>query len=75
MPTVTIEEAQVRLPELIGLLVPGEEIVITRQAHPVARLMSPLSNQPHPVFGRGRGKVVVVSEDEDHLADFKEYMP
>jgi hypothetical protein len=27
------------------------------------------------VPGRGRGKVVVVSDDDEHLRDFAEYMP
>jgi hypothetical protein len=27
-----------------------------------------------PVFGAGRGTLTVVSEDDDHLKDFQEYM-
>ena len=38
MPTVTIEEAQNKLSELIHRLVPGEEVVITENDQPVARL-------------------------------------
>jgi antitoxin (DNA-binding transcriptional repressor) of toxin-antitoxin stability system len=75
MPTVTVEEAQAKLPELIDQLGSGEEIVITRNARPVARLVRQPSEIPHPVFGRGRGKVIIVSEDEDHLKGFEEYMP
>ena len=73
--TVTVEEAQARLPELIDQLTPGAEVIITRNARPVARLVSQAVEQPRPVFGRGRGKVIIVSEDEDHLKDFEEYMP
>jgi len=30
---------------------------------------------PHtPVFGAGRGTLTIVSEDDEHLNDFKEYM-
>lgn len=75
MPTVTVEEAQARLPELIDGLAPGEEIVLTRNARPVARLVAPVAEPPRPVFGRGRGKVVVVAEDDEHLRDFEDYMP
>jgi antitoxin (DNA-binding transcriptional repressor) of toxin-antitoxin stability system len=75
MPTMTIEEAQARLPELIGHLAPGEEVILTRNARPVAKLIGQPPEQPRPVFGRGRGKVVVVSEDDDHLQGFKEYLP
>jgi antitoxin (DNA-binding transcriptional repressor) of toxin-antitoxin stability system len=75
MSTVTIEEAQSKLPELIAHLTAGEEVVITRDSRPVAKLVAPADEKPQPVFGRGRGKVVVVAEDDDHLVDFEEYMP
>ena len=38
MTTVTIEEAQAKLPELIEQLVAGERLVITRNEQPGARL-------------------------------------
>lgn len=75
MPTVTLEEAQAKLPELIEHLVPGEEVVITRNAQPVARLVSQPTGKPPPIFGRGKGKVIIVAEDEEHLKDFEDYMP
>lgn len=75
MPTVTIEEAQARLPELIEQLAPGEEVVITHNAQPVATLVSQPRPKPSPLFGRGKGKVIIVSEDDEHLKDFEEYMP
>ena len=75
MSTVTLEDAQAQLPELIDHLAPGEELVITRNARPVARLVGPISDPPQPVFGRGRGKVVVVAEDDEHLNGFEDYMP
>lgn len=75
MPTVTIEEAQASLPELIRKLTPGEDVVITHNARPVAKLVSQPSEKPLPVFGRGKGKVITVSEDEELLKDFEEYMP
>jgi antitoxin (DNA-binding transcriptional repressor) of toxin-antitoxin stability system len=75
MTSVTIEEAQARLPELIQQLVPGEELLITQNAQPVAKLIGQPREEPHPVFGRGRGKVIVVSEDDEHLKDFEDYMP
>ena len=70
MTTVTLKQAQANLPELIEDLVPGEELVITNNERPVALLVAPEPTRFQPVFGRGRGKVVVVSEDEDHLIDF-----
>ena len=72
---VTIEEAQARLPELIAHLTPGEELVITRNNQPVAQLRSLATSKPRPRFGSGKGKLVIVTEDDEHLKDFQEYMP
>ena len=58
MSTATIEEVQAQLPELIDQLVPGEELVITRNTRPVARIIRPIGETSQPVFGRGQGKVI-----------------
>ena len=39
MSPVTIEDAQARLPELIEQLAPGEELIITREDRPIAKLV------------------------------------
>jgi prevent-host-death family protein len=39
MNTVTIEEAQAKLPEVIDKLAPDEEVLITRNAQSVAKLV------------------------------------
>lgn len=75
MTTMTIEEAGARLAEIIEKLSPGEEIVLLRDARPVARLIGQAGELPRPVRGRGRGKLVVVSEDDEHLEGFEECMP
>lgn len=76
MPTVSIAEAQARLPELLEQLKPGDELTITRDDRPVARVVpAPSGPEPgRPVFGRGKGKLVVWEDDDDHLKDFAEYM-
>ena len=38
--TVTVNEAQAKLKELIDSLGPGEELVITDNQHPVAKLVA-----------------------------------
>ena len=68
--TVTVEEAEAKLGELIDQLAPGEELVITRGSEPVARLIGAAQPKGQPIFGRGRGKLIVHSEDDDHLQDF-----
>jgi prevent-host-death family protein len=75
MSTITIEEAQAKLPELIEHLAPGEAVVITRNARPVATLTGPQDETSQPLFGRGRGKVDIVAEDDQHLEHFKDYRP
>ena len=76
MSTVTVEEAQATLPELIARLSPGQEIQITDRGNPVARLVAEAPaprkrRQP----GSAVGKLIVLSEDDEHLRDFQEYMP
>jgi antitoxin (DNA-binding transcriptional repressor) of toxin-antitoxin stability system len=75
MSTVTIEEAQSKLPELIEHLAAGEELVITRGQRPVARLRAePQSNLKLREPGNCKGMLVILSDDDEHLQDFAEYM-
>ena len=61
MTTITVEEAQAMLPELIDQLVPGGELLITRNAHAVARLVPADNEPPHPSLrartGKGRRRI------------------
>ena len=75
MQTVTLEEAQSHLAEIIEKLPPGEGVVITRDDRPVARIVAESPDKPHPVPGRGKGMLTVISEDDEHLKDWAEYMP
>ncbi len=75
MPTVTLADAQSNLPALIDRMSPGEELLIICDDKPIARLTATDAPRP-PVFrqpGSGRGELVIVSDDDDHLADFAEY--
>ena len=75
MPTLTIDEVQSQLPQLIDQLRPGEELVITRGDQTVATLIASRTKRPTPVFGSCQGMLTILLEDDDHLADFAEYMP
>ncbi|MFO0960186.1 MAG: type II toxin-antitoxin system Phd/YefM family antitoxin [Isosphaeraceae bacterium] len=75
MTGISIEEAQAQLSEIIDRLAPGEELVITRDTRPVAHLVGLPAGKPRPRFGRGRGKLRIVAEDDEHLKDFAEFMP
>jgi prevent-host-death family protein len=74
MAIVTIQEAQAKLPDLIHELTPGDEVVITENNHPVAKLVAAPAQTPRLVPGRCKGILTIVAEDDDHLDDFKEYM-
>lgn len=62
----SVAEAKNKLPELISRAEKGEEIIITRHGHPVARI-SGLASVPHPLTDadldwlaerrKGRGRI------------------
>jgi len=72
---LTLAEAQARLPEVIHSLSPGEEVAIIENDRTVAKLIGPPVEQPRPIPGRGKGTLIIIAEDDEHLEDFKEYMP
>lgn len=72
---VTVQEAQAKLPDLIHTLKPGDEVVITENNQPVAKLVASAAEKPRPQPGRGKGMLTILVEDDEHLEDFKEYMP
>lgn len=66
MSTVSIEEAQARLPSLIAKLEPGEEVRITEDHRTVARLIgesTPARRPRRP--GSAIGRLVVLDDDDD----------
>jgi antitoxin (DNA-binding transcriptional repressor) of toxin-antitoxin stability system len=75
MQSLPIEQAEGHLAEIIAKMAPGEELVLTREEKAIARLISAAGEQPRPVAGRGKGKLTIHSDDDEHLRDFAEYMP
>jgi antitoxin (DNA-binding transcriptional repressor) of toxin-antitoxin stability system len=75
--TVTLADAQARLGELIDNLPAGEEVIIVKGDEPVAKLVGQSSpkSRLRPPPGLGKGMITIVSDDDDHLKDFSEYMP
>ena len=76
MTQVSIQEAQARLTDLIHDLTPGDEVVITENNQPVARLVPTAAPGYKPRRpGTLRGTVVHMAPDFDApLEDFQEYM-
>jgi antitoxin (DNA-binding transcriptional repressor) of toxin-antitoxin stability system len=77
MQTITLEDAQGNLGEIIDRLPPGEEVVITREDRPVATLRaipSSESRQPRQL-GTLRGSVLFMAPDFDATPEgFEEYV-
>jgi len=75
MAVVTLEEAQARLVDLVHRLAPGEEVVITENDAPVARLVPAQAQNPKVrQLGTLHGTVLHVADDFDApLDDFAEY--
>jgi antitoxin (DNA-binding transcriptional repressor) of toxin-antitoxin stability system len=74
MSTVTIEEAQAKLLELIDGLASEDELVITRDGQPVARLLAAPSPARKPrKAGSAKGLLTILTEDDEPLNGFEEY--
>jgi prevent-host-death family protein len=75
--TISLEEAQANLKNLIHQLAPGEEVIITENQRPVARLVSEQpqpAKLPRPRPGLCKGAIVYMAPDFDApLEDMKEY--
>ncbi len=74
--TISLEEAQTHLADLVAKLAPGEEVAITCDEHLVAKLVgqSARARQPRQP-GSALGRLIIHAEDDEHLADFSDYMP
>jgi prevent-host-death family protein len=75
MATITIQEAQATLSDLIHRLLPGDKVVITENDQPVAVLV-PTAGLPAKKprqFGTLKGTVLSMEHFDDPLEDFEEY--
>lgn len=75
MATVTIQEAQNRLLDLIHQLTPGEELVITENSEPIAKLARSMPSKRWPCkAGSAKGKIHMAADFDEPLEVFREYM-
>lgn len=80
MTAITTEDVKVRLDEILATLRPGDAVLIQQEGRTVAELtavgekLEKAAGAPRPVFGSCRDLIRVVSEDDEHLVDFREYM-
>ena len=71
MTQLDISQAKADLAKLLDLAIKGEEIVITQDNQPVAKI-SPIKRPLKR--GSAKGKVWMSDDFDEPLADFKEYM-
>jgi len=77
MQTVTLQEAQGHLAEIIEKLPPGAEVVITRDDKPVATIRAAAAPAPpkQRQLGTLRGSVLYMAPDFDAIPEeFEEYV-
>jgi len=69
MHTVTLEEAQSHLAEIIDRLTPGEEVILTRDDKPVAtlRAAAPASGRKPRQLGTLKGSVLYMPPEFDAI--------
>jgi antitoxin (DNA-binding transcriptional repressor) of toxin-antitoxin stability system len=77
MVTITLEEAQSHLAEIIAKLPPGGEVVLTRDDKPVATLRAtPTPTREPPRLGTLKGSILYIAPDFDAIPEgFENYLP
>ena len=74
MQVIDVEEAKTSLGDLLDAVIRGQEIVLTRDAQPVAKLIPLVQRRPRPRFGSAKGLVHIADDFDAPLADFDEYV-
>jgi antitoxin (DNA-binding transcriptional repressor) of toxin-antitoxin stability system len=71
--TVTLEEAQAHLSDLLDRLQPNEEIIITDHGQPLAHVKKAGRNLWPCKAGSAAGKIRLAPDFDAPLEDFEEY--
>lgn len=71
---VDLNNAQSLLPDLVRQAARGEDVVLTEDGEPIARII-PITRARGPrQFGSARGLIRMMDDFDDPLEDFREYM-
>jgi antitoxin (DNA-binding transcriptional repressor) of toxin-antitoxin stability system len=70
--TVSVKDAQADLLGLIRRLPPGDTLTLTDNDVPVATVVAAPVTALRPPPGLWKGKVVILSEDDDYVKAFEE---
>jgi antitoxin (DNA-binding transcriptional repressor) of toxin-antitoxin stability system len=73
--TVSIQQASSRLSELVRALGPGDEIVLTDNDRPVARIVPSVATAKRAP-GAWKGKIEIIDDSDDGILEqFQDYLP
>jgi antitoxin (DNA-binding transcriptional repressor) of toxin-antitoxin stability system len=75
MSMISFDEAQRRLPELIAMTIPGEEILILKDDRVVARLVTVSQDRTPRRPGSAKGSILSMADDFDTPLDELEVCP
>ncbi len=69
--TITLDDAIVRLPEIVSRASEGEQIIIAQNEHPLARIVpfAEGEGEGDRSFGQARGRVHVSEDFDEPLPD------
>ena len=71
---ISLDEAKIKLVELVHQAIQGEHIIITENNHPVVKL-TPCQKKPKRRLGTAKGQVVIKEDFKEIPEDFKAYVP
>jgi antitoxin (DNA-binding transcriptional repressor) of toxin-antitoxin stability system len=75
MTTISLQDAQANLPDVIDSLHPGEEITITRLGEPVAQVKKAARTSWPCQAGTAKNSILWIASDFDApFEEFREYM-
>jgi antitoxin (DNA-binding transcriptional repressor) of toxin-antitoxin stability system len=73
--TISIEQASAQLGGLVRELGPNDEIVLTDNDKPIARIV-PSETRPKRIAGAWKGKLEIIDDSDDVVLEmFKDYLP
>lgn len=67
--TVDVREAQAQLPELLTLALEGNDVIISEDDKPVARLVPMTRSKQKRVAGLNRGAILMSDDFDEPLPD------
>ena len=73
MQTVTLDEAETQLFDLIAAAAAGEEVFITAQGDVSVPLVPHRTGKPKRQFGSAKGLITMALDFDEPLEDFREY--